>query len=118
FGERERFFGGHPAEVDGHQQRGHLIIGYFAVGVSTDDEVDFITSEIVAVALFGYDIDCSHSQTLYSGSQFRILDFLENGFLEPIGQIDLPHSRDKPRASKACITDGNARLGIADKRNS
>jgi hypothetical protein len=51
-GEGGRFGGGHPAEVDGHRHRGHLVVGDVAARVAGDEGADFLAGEFFAVALF------------------------------------------------------------------
>src|SRR6266571_230456 len=60
FGERDSLIIAHSAQIDGHQQRRHLVVGHVAVSVTADDEAYLVASKHATVALFGYDIDCSH----------------------------------------------------------
>ena len=55
-GQRERggFGGGQPAEINGHEQRGHLVIGNFPNGELADQALNFRAGEGLALAL-GFD---------------------------------------------------------------
>ena len=42
---------GQPAEVDGHAERGHLVVGHLAARVAEDELGDLVVGELLAVAL-------------------------------------------------------------------
>src|ERR671922_39062 len=50
-GERERLRAGQPAEVDGHAERRHLVVGHLPAGVAEDEVGDLVVAQGAAVAL-------------------------------------------------------------------
>ena len=50
-GERVRLGGGHALEVDGHAERGQLVVGDLAAGVAEDQLRDLLRRELLAVPL-------------------------------------------------------------------
>ncbi len=64
-GERERLGSVQPAEVDGHTERGHLVVGNLAARVREHELGDLVRSKLLAVALATNQLCCvDHAREL------------------------------------------------------
>jgi hypothetical protein len=61
FGKRDGFFVAHPADVNSHQQRGHLVVRDFARSITAHYEADLVARKLIAVALLRNNVNCSHN---------------------------------------------------------
>ena len=68
-GEDRGFFVGHTAQVNGHHQRGHLVVRHRAVHISVHRKGDLLPVQLSAVPFFGDNIVHSHGLSLLSKHQ-------------------------------------------------
>ena len=61
FGQRGDLRTGHPAQHDGHQPGGHLVIGNVAVRVCGNELFDFFAGEFARVSLATDQINDAHA---------------------------------------------------------
>src|SRR6185503_7227620 len=65
--QRAGFFGGHPPQVDGHNERGHLVVGHVSTRVTPDNKSYFVARQLHSIALFRNDVNYSHRRPVWVG---------------------------------------------------